>query len=76
MTNLPSFDEFAGDEILGARDYQDYQSYYLDLYANLRLAAEAEKAKAQQEALEAQIKAATEKAAKKDDGSAPKPDAK
>jgi peptidyl-prolyl cis-trans isomerase C len=49
---------------------------YVDEGIKKEVAAEAEKAKAQQEALEAQIKAATEKAAKKDDGGAPKPDAK
>jgi type I restriction enzyme, R subunit len=40
---LTSFDEFAGNEILSARDYQDYQSYYLDLHAELRRAADSEK---------------------------------
>jgi type I restriction enzyme R subunit len=29
---LTSFDEFAGNEILSERDFQDYQSAYLDLY--------------------------------------------
>ena len=29
---LTSFDEFAGQEILSTRDFQDYQSRYLDLY--------------------------------------------
>jgi type I restriction enzyme, R subunit len=40
---LTSFDEFAGNEILSERDYQDYQSYYLDLHAELRHAADSEK---------------------------------
>ena len=29
---LTSFDEFAGNEMLSQRDFQDYQSMYLDLY--------------------------------------------
>lgn len=29
---LSSFDDFAGNEILSDRDYQDYQSEYIDLY--------------------------------------------
>jgi type I restriction enzyme R subunit len=29
---LTTFDEFAGNEILSARDFQDYQSMYIDLY--------------------------------------------
>ncbi|GAO98760.1 type I restriction enzyme EcoR124II R protein [Caedimonas varicaedens] len=33
---LTSFDEFAGQEILCERDFQDYQSVYLDLYDKLR----------------------------------------
>ena len=37
---LTSFDEFAGNEILSERDYQDYQSLYLDYYAELRRAAD------------------------------------
>ena len=40
---LTSFDEFAGNEILSERDYQDYQSLYLDYYGDLRRAAESEK---------------------------------
>ncbi|MFL5916955.1 MAG: type I restriction endonuclease subunit R [Gaiellaceae bacterium] len=40
---LTSFDEFAGNEILSKRDYQDYQSFYLDLHAELRRAAESER---------------------------------
>ncbi|MFN8186719.1 MAG: type I restriction endonuclease subunit R [Gaiellales bacterium] len=40
---LTAFDEFAGNEILGERDYQDYQSLYLDYYADLRRASDAEK---------------------------------
>ena len=33
---LVSFDEFAGNEIINERDFQDYQSRYLDLYAEFR----------------------------------------
>jgi type I restriction enzyme R subunit len=40
---LTSFDEFAGHEILSERDYQDYQSLYLDYYGDLRRAADSEK---------------------------------
>ncbi|ABL80623.1 MULTISPECIES: type I restriction endonuclease subunit R [unclassified Nocardioides] len=40
---LTSFDEFAGHELLTERDYQDYQSIYLNLYAEFRGAKEAEK---------------------------------
>jgi type I restriction enzyme R subunit len=40
---LTSFDEFAGNEILSERDYQDYQSLYLDYYGDLRHAADSEK---------------------------------
>ena len=32
---LTSFDEFAGNEILSERDYQDYQSIYIDLYQSI-----------------------------------------
>jgi type I restriction enzyme R subunit len=40
---LTAFDEFEGNEILSERDYQDYQSFYLDLHAELRRAAEHER---------------------------------
>lgn len=40
---LTSFDEFAGNEILSEREYQDYQSIYLDYYGELRRAADSEK---------------------------------
>jgi type I restriction enzyme R subunit len=40
---LVSFDEFAGNEILTARQLQDYQSVYLDLYAEFRRLSRAEK---------------------------------
>ena len=40
---LTSFDEFAGNEILSERAYQDYQSLYLDYYGDLRRAADSEK---------------------------------
>lgn len=33
---LSAFDEFEGNEILSARDFQDYQSRYIDLYNELR----------------------------------------
>ncbi|MDR2560318.1 MAG: type I restriction endonuclease subunit R [Holophagales bacterium] len=33
---LSAFDEFAGNEILSERDFQDYQSMYIDLYQELR----------------------------------------
>jgi type I restriction enzyme R subunit len=33
---LTAFDEFAGHEILSDRELQDYQSIYLDLYADFR----------------------------------------
>ncbi|NLK91733.1 MAG: type I restriction endonuclease subunit R [Bacteroidales bacterium] len=33
---LTSFDEFQGNEILSDRDFQDYQSVYLDLYQDYR----------------------------------------
>ena len=40
---LVTFDEFAGNEILTARDVQDYHSAYIDLYNELRNRAEADK---------------------------------
>jgi type I restriction enzyme R subunit len=40
---LTAFDDFAGQEILSARDFQDYQSVYLNLYADFRSTTEAEK---------------------------------
>jgi type I restriction enzyme R subunit len=40
---LTAFDEFAGQEILTARELQDYQSIYLDLYAEFRRDAVAER---------------------------------
>jgi type I restriction enzyme R subunit len=40
---LTSFDEFAGHELVTERDYQDYQSIYLNLYAEFRGAKEAER---------------------------------
>jgi type I restriction enzyme R subunit len=41
---LTAFDEFAGSEILTARQMQDYRSIYLDLYAVFRKHGESEKA--------------------------------
>ena len=40
---LTSFDEFADKEILSERDFQDYQSIYLDLYDKLRKNKDADK---------------------------------
>lgn len=40
---LTAFDDFAGHEILSERDFQDYQSLYLDLYAAFRSAKNADK---------------------------------
>ncbi|MBX3056012.1 MAG: type I restriction endonuclease subunit R [Anaerolineae bacterium] len=40
---LVAFDDFDGRELLSLRDFQDYQSVYLNLYAEFRAAAAAEK---------------------------------
>lgn len=40
---LTAFDDFAGNEILTQREFQDYQSIYLNLYAEFRSTSEAEK---------------------------------
>ena len=40
---LVTFDEFAGNEILSARDLQDYHSMYIDLYNEFRRGTESEK---------------------------------
>jgi type I restriction enzyme, R subunit len=40
---LTSFDKFSGNEILSERDFQDYQSAYLDLYDKHRKHNEADK---------------------------------
>ena len=40
---LAAFDDFAGNEILSERDYQDYLSIYLNLYAEFRSTSDAEK---------------------------------
>ncbi|HPC79416.1 MAG TPA: HsdR family type I site-specific deoxyribonuclease, partial [Fervidobacterium sp.] len=40
---LTSFDDFEGNEILSERDFQDYQSRYIDLYQEYRKAANADK---------------------------------
>jgi type I restriction enzyme R subunit len=40
---LTAFDDFAGNEILVQRDFQDYQSRYLNIYAEFRSAAAADK---------------------------------
>ncbi len=40
---LTAFDDFSGNEILSQREFQDYQSIYLNLYAEFRSTSEAEK---------------------------------
>ena len=40
---LTAFDDFAGNEILSDRDFQDYQSVYLNLYNEFRNLSDAEK---------------------------------
>ena len=40
---LTAFDDFAGQEILSDREFQDYQSLYLNLYAEFRSTSDAEK---------------------------------
>lgn len=40
---LDSFDQFEGNEILSARDFQDYQSEYIDLYQRYKNKREKEK---------------------------------
>jgi type I restriction enzyme R subunit len=40
---LTAFDDFSGDEILSPRDLQDFQSVYLDLYADFRSASDADR---------------------------------
>lgn len=40
---LSSFDDFSGNEILSQRDFQDYQSVYIDLYQKLRKNKNADK---------------------------------
>ena len=40
---LTAFDDFVGNEILSEREFQDYQSLYLNLYAEFRSTSEAEK---------------------------------
>lgn len=40
---LTSFDDFENDEILSARDMQDYQSTYLDLWSERKRATQSEK---------------------------------
>lgn len=41
---LTAFDDYSGNEILSERDFQDYQSMYIDFYQTYRTKAEAEKA--------------------------------
>ncbi len=40
---LTAFDDFGGQEVLTEREFQDYQSLYLNLYAEFRSASAAEK---------------------------------
>ncbi|WP_413876512.1 type I restriction endonuclease subunit R [Albidovulum sp.] len=40
---LVAFDDFAGNEILSERDFQDYQSLYLNLHAEFRAASGSDK---------------------------------
>jgi type I restriction enzyme R subunit len=40
---LTSFDDFEGNEILSERDFQDYQSIYIDLYQDFRKGADGDK---------------------------------
>src|SRR5205807_1548915 len=40
---LTAFDDFTGDETLAERDLQDYQSLYLNIHAELRGTAQADK---------------------------------
>jgi type I restriction enzyme R subunit len=40
---LTSFDNFEGNEILSERDFQDYQSIYIDLYQKYRKGADGDK---------------------------------
>lgn len=40
---LTSFDGFHNDDVLNDRDFQDYQSIYLNLYADLRTSTDADK---------------------------------
>ncbi|MEK7259619.1 MAG: DEAD/DEAH box helicase family protein, partial [Pseudomonadota bacterium] len=40
---LTAFDDFAGNEVLSEREFQDYQSVYLNLYADFRSTSDTEK---------------------------------
>jgi len=40
---LSSFDDFEGNEILSERDFQDYQSVYIDLYQEYRIGTDGDK---------------------------------
>ena len=40
---LTAFDDFAGNEILSNRDFQDYQSVYIDLYQDMRPKSDGDK---------------------------------
>ena len=40
---LSAFDDFAGQEILTDRDFQDYQSVYIDLYQDFKKGAEGDR---------------------------------
>ena len=40
---LASFDDFGDDDVIGEAEFQDYRSVYVDLYAEMRWAADVEK---------------------------------
>lgn len=40
---LASFDDFEDDDVIGEAEFQDYRSVYVDLYAEMRRAADVEK---------------------------------
>ena len=40
---LASFDDFGDDDVIGEAEFQDYRSVYVDLYAEMRRAADVEK---------------------------------
>ena len=40
---LASFDDFSADDVIGEAEFQDYRNVYVDLYAEMRRAADVEK---------------------------------
>ena len=40
---LASFDDFSNDDLIGEAEFQDYRSVYVDLYAEMRRAADVDK---------------------------------